>query len=93
MINAATRPVIIAGEEIHRFELQENLLALIDKTQIPLAATFLSKSVISELHPLFIGIYEGAVGQENTRQYFESSDCLIILGATSSDITLGMFTA
>jgi TPP-dependent 2-oxoacid decarboxylase len=93
MINAATRPVIIAGEEIHRFELQENLLALIDKTQIPVAATILSKSVLSELHPLFIGIYEGAVGQEKARQYVESSDCLIILGATLSDITLGMFTA
>jgi TPP-dependent 2-oxoacid decarboxylase len=53
----------------------------------------LSKSVISELHPLFIGIYEGAVGQEKARQYVESSDCLIILGATLSDITLGMFTA
>jgi TPP-dependent 2-oxoacid decarboxylase len=93
MICAAKRPVIIAGEEIHRFGLQDKLLALIDKTQIPVAATILSKSVISELHPLFIGIYEGAVGQEKARQYVESSDCLIILGATLSDITLGMFTA
>ena len=93
MINAATRPVIIAGEEIHRFALQDKLLALIDKTQIPVAATILSKSVISELHPMFIGIYEGAVGQEKARQCVESSDCLIILGATLSDITLGMFTA
>ena len=93
MISAAKKPVIIAGEEIHRFGLQDKLLALIDKTQIPVAATILSKSVISELHPLFIGIYEGAVGQEKARQYVESSDCLIILGATLSDITLGMFTA
>ena len=93
MINVAKRPVIIAGEEVHRFELQDKLLALIDKTQIPVAATILSKSVISELHPLFIGIYEGAVGQEKARQYVESSDCLIILGASLSDITLGMFTA
>ncbi len=93
MLNAARRPVIIAGEEIHRFELQDKLLALLDRTKIPVAATILSKSVISELHPLFIGIYEGAVGQEKTRQYVESSDCLIILGATLSDITLGMFTA
>jgi TPP-dependent 2-oxoacid decarboxylase len=93
MISAAKRPVIIAGEEIHRFDLQDKLLALIDKTQIPVAATILSKSVINELHPLFIGIYEGAVGQEKARQYVESSDCLIILGATLSDITLGMFTA
>src|SRR5215203_876236 len=54
MISAAKRPVIIAGEEIHRFELQDKLLALIDKTQIPVAATILSKSVISELHPLLL---------------------------------------
>jgi TPP-dependent 2-oxoacid decarboxylase len=93
MINVAKRPVIIAGEEVHRFELQDKLLALIDKTQIPVAATILSKSIISELHPLFIGIYEGAIGQEKARQYVESSDCLIILGASLSDITLGMFTA
>jgi indolepyruvate decarboxylase len=93
MIGEAKRPVIIAGEEIHRFELQDKLLAFINNTQIPVAATILSKSVISELHPLFIGIYEGAVGQEKARQYIESSDCLIILGATLSDMTLGMFTA
>ena len=55
--------------------------------------TILSKSVISELHPLFIGIYEGAIGQEKARKYVESSDCLIILGATLSDLTLGMFSA
>jgi TPP-dependent 2-oxoacid decarboxylase len=93
MINSARRPIIIAGEEIHRFELQDRLLALIDKTQIPVATTILSKSVLSELHPSFIGIYEGAVGQERVRQYVESSDCLIILGASLSDMTLGMFTA
>jgi len=93
MISAAKRPVIIAGEEIHRFGLQDALLAIIDKMRIPVAATILSKSVISELHPFFIGIYEGAIGQEKARQYVESSDCIIILGATLSDTTLGMFTA
>ena len=40
MISAAKRPVIIAGEEIHRFELQDKLLALIDKTQIPVRPQF-----------------------------------------------------
>ncbi|MFL6482432.1 MAG: alpha-keto acid decarboxylase family protein [Nitrososphaera sp.] len=93
MISVAKRPVIIAGEEIHRFGLQDALLAIIDKMRIPVAATILSKSVISELHPFFIGIYEGAIGQEKARQYVESSDCIIILGATLSDTTLGMFTA
>lgn len=93
MINDAVKPVILAGEEIHRFGLQDELLALVEKAKIPVATTILSKSVISELHPLFIGIYGGAVGQEKARQLVENSDCLIILGASLTDITLGMFTA
>jgi len=93
MIESAARPVILAGEEIHRFGLQNELLQLMEKTKIPVATTILSKSVISELHPLFVGIYGGVIGHERARQIVESSDCLVILGASLSDITLGMFTA
>jgi TPP-dependent 2-oxoacid decarboxylase len=92
IISASDRPVVIAGEEIHRFGLQNKLLAFIEKIKIPVAATILSKSVISELHPLFVGIYGGTIGQEKARQVVESSDCIVILGASLSDITLGAFT-
>jgi len=93
MINAAKKPVVIAGEELQRFGLQDELLLLVAKTNIPVAATILSKSVISEYHFLYLGVYEGAIGQEPVREYVESSDCLILLGALLSDVTLGMFTA
>ncbi|MGZ4949264.1 MAG: thiamine pyrophosphate-binding protein, partial [Halobacteriota archaeon] len=81
MINAARQPVVIAGVEIHRFGLIDNLLALIDKTHLPVAATILSKSVVGEFHPGYIGIYEGAMGFPQVREYVESSDCLLLLGA------------
>src|SRR5207253_1858946 len=45
MINAARKPVILADVEVHRFGLQEELIALIDRTGIPFAATILGKSV------------------------------------------------
>ncbi len=93
MINSARRPVIIAGVEIHRFGLQEKLVQVVNKTAIPVATTILSKSVIDGLHPLYIGLYAGAIGQESVREYVESSDCLIVLGALMDDITLGGFTA
>ena len=80
LINKSQQPVILAGIEIHRFGLQEKLLKLVEKTNIPIAETLLGKSVLSELHPNYIGIYEGAMGNEYTRQYVESSDCLILLG-------------
>ena len=93
LINQSQQPVILAGIEIHRFGLEEELLKLVEKTKIPVAETLLGKSVLSELHPNYIGIYEGAMGNEYTRQYVESSDCLIMLGTILSDINLGIFTA
>ena len=93
MINSSIRPVIVAGVEIQRFGLQNELLHLIEKLKIPVSSTILSKSVISELHPLYLGVYEGALGHDSVREYVESSDCLILLGALMTDIDLGGFTA
>jgi len=86
IINSSKQPVIIAGIEIHRFALQDKLLQLADKTNIPVVATVSSKSVISEVHPSYLGVYEGAMGHQSIREYVESSDCLILLGALLTDI-------
>jgi len=90
MINSSKRPVIIAGVEIQRFGLQDKLLQLAIRANIPVVATVLSKSVISEVHPLYLGVYEGAMGHESVREYVESSDCLILLGALMTDINFGI---
>src|SRR6266704_7070045 len=93
MINRARQPVILADVEVHRFGLQDQVLKLVQKINIPVAATVLGKSVIGEQHPFYLGIYEGAMGREDVRQYVESSDCLIMLGAFMTDINLGVYTA
>ena len=93
LIEKAERPVILAGVEIHRFGLQDKLLAFAEATQIPIATTLLGKSVIRETHPLFAGLYEGALGKAETRRYVEESDCLLLLGTFMTDINLGIFTA
>src|SRR5258708_22562824 len=93
MINAARRPVIIADVEVHRFGLQDSVLKLARKTNIPVAATVLGKSVIGEQHPFYLGVYEGAMGRDDVRQYVEGSDCVILLGAFMTDINLGVYTA
>lgn len=81
MINSSRQPVIVAGVEIHRFGLQDKILQLVGKTNIPVVSTVLSKSVINEDHPCYLGVYEGAMGFQSVKQYVESSDCLILLGA------------
>ncbi|WP_107670727.1 alpha-keto acid decarboxylase family protein [Cyanothece sp. BG0011] len=93
LINQAHHPVILAGVEIHRFKLQESLVKLVEKTNLPVAETLLGKSVINEMHPNNLGIYEGAMGKEFTRKYVEESDCVIALGTFLSDVNLGIFTA
>ena len=92
-INASQKPVIIADVEIHRFGLQEQLLALAERAGIPIATTILGKSVISERHPLFAGLYEGAMGREEVTRFVEDSDLVLLLGAFMTDLNLGIFTA
>ncbi len=93
MINRARQPVILADVEVHRFGLQGLLLALIEKANIPFASTILGKSVMSEQHPLYLGVYEGAMGPADVRDYVESSDCVVMLGTFMTDINLGIYTA
>jgi TPP-dependent 2-oxoacid decarboxylase len=92
-INDAERPVILAGVEIHRFNLREHVLKLAEDHNVPMAATLLGKSVVSECHPLYLGVYEGAMGRREITQYVESSDCVILLGTFMTDINLGIYTA
>jgi indolepyruvate decarboxylase len=92
-INAAERPVIVAGVEIHRFGLREHVLKLAEEHNIPMCATLLGKSVVSEKHPLYLGVYEGAMGRREVTEFVEASDCVILLGTFMTDINLGIFTA
>ena len=93
LLNRAKNPVILADVEIHRFGLQELALELIEKSGIPFATTILGKSVLGEQHPLYLGLYEGAMGLDSVREYVESSDCVLMLGAFMTDINLGIYTA
>ena len=93
MMRRAKRPVILAGVEIHRFGLQDLLVRLVERTGCPVAATLLGKSVISERHPRYLGVYEGALGREPVRRAVEGADCVLILGAFMTDINLGIYTA
>jgi TPP-dependent 2-oxoacid decarboxylase len=93
MINSARQPVILADVEIHRFGLQRQVVSFARASGIPVAATVLGKSVIGEQHPFYLGIYEGAMGRDDVRQYVETSDCVLMLGAFMTDINLGVYTA
>ena len=92
-INQSENPVILAGVELHRFGFRDKLLQLAEEKQIPVVTTLLGKSVMPEAHPLYLGIYGGAMGRTEITTLVETSDCLIILGAFMTDVNLGIYTA
>ena len=86
MLASARRPAILAGAEIARFGLQEDLTRLVEQLNVPIASTLLGKSVIREDHPLYVGIYGGLIARDEVQQFINQSDCLLILGSILSDV-------
>jgi len=93
LLEQAQYPVILAGVEFHRFDLEDKLIKLLEKTGYPLATTLLGKSCIPEIHPQFIGNYVGALSREIVQERVENADCILCLGAIMSDMNLGAYTA
>lgn len=87
-IKEAQNPVILAGVQLARYELGDVLLKWAEKTNIPIATTLLSKSVINERHPLFMGVYSGSSSHPDVQKIVEDSDCLLMFGALLTDMTL-----
>ena len=93
LLQKAASPVILAGVEIHRRGLQDSLSQFVLKACIPVAATLTGKSVVGERHLAYLGVYEGAMGPDSTREHVENADLVLMLGATLNDVDTGIFTA
>ncbi|MFA4989368.1 MAG: thiamine pyrophosphate-binding protein [Candidatus Omnitrophota bacterium] len=92
MLAAAKRPIIIAGVEINRFGLQALFLKFLERSGLPFVTGVLGKSVVSESHPHFIGVYAGGMSPEDVREAVEDSDCVIAVGPYVTDLATGIFT-
>ena len=94
MLAAAKKPVILAGVELHRFGLTDLAIKLAETLNIPIAADLLSKSAVAENHPLYLGVYGGAMcSDQHVRDYVESADCVLMLGTFITDMNMGIYTA
>ena len=94
MLKAARKPVILAGVELHRFGLTDIAVKMAERLNIPIAADLLSKSAVPENHPLYIGVYGGAMSSDaQVRHYVESADCVLMLGTFITDMNMGIGTA
>ena len=93
MLSIASNPVISVGIEIQRFGLQNEAVRLLDRTGLPFFTGVLGKSVLSEKHPQFLGVYSGGMSRDLVSDFVNNSDCLLLLGPIISDLSTGMFTS
>ena len=93
ILKNSKKPVIWVGHEVQRFGLVPQLLEFAEKYHIPIVSSLLGKTVISERHPLFAGVYQGDISRPEIASFVESCDCAIILGVILSDVDTGIFTS
>jgi TPP-dependent 2-oxoacid decarboxylase len=94
LIRAAKKPVILAGVELARYRTARLVVRMAERMNIPIAADLLSKSAVPENHPLYLGVYGGAMSSdEHVRKYVESADLVLMLGTFITDMSMGFYTA
>ncbi len=92
ILSQSKSPILWIGHEIARYHLNHLLLQFAEKYSIPIVSSLLGKTTIDEHHPLFLGVYQGEMSNENTIAAIHQCDCLLIAGVILHDLDTGIFT-
>ncbi len=88
LIRSAKRPVILAGHGMIQSGAREQILALAERLQIPVASTLLGLGGFPASHPLSLGMM-GMHGEAWVNQAIQQSDLLIACGMRFDDRVTG----
>jgi acetolactate synthase-1/2/3 large subunit len=88
MLNEAQRPLVIAGHGVVLAGAEDDLLALVEKANIPVATTLLGISAMTETHPLCLGMV-GMHGEAYTNKALAEADLIVSLGSRFDDRITG----
>lgn len=88
LINSAKRPYILAGQGIQLANAENELMALAEKANIPVASTLLGLSAFPTNHPLYVG-YLGMHGNYAPNILTNECDILIAIGMRFDDRVTG----
>ncbi|MGA5822597.1 alpha-keto acid decarboxylase family protein [Kitasatospora sp. NPDC094028] len=89
LIDRFGTPIVWAGEELVRHRLEDELLDFVESTEMQFCTTVGAKSVVSERHPRFAGVYNGKASLPEIRKTFQNAGCRIGLGTWSTSKNLG----
>src|SRR6202158_1011229 len=88
LINAAERPLILAGHGVMLSGAEREILALADRAQMPIAVTLLGLGGVPASHPLNLGMM-GMHGEAWVNNAIQEADLLIALGMRFDDRVTG----
>lgn len=88
LINAAKRPYILCGQGVLLSNAQDELLAVAEKANIPIASTLLGLSAVPVNHSLYVG-YLGMHGNYGPNILTNECDVLIAVGMRFDDRVTG----
>ncbi|MFB7244220.1 pyruvate decarboxylase [Streptomyces populi] len=85
-LESAENPLVWLGVEIDRLGLQDKALSLIQQLNVPFVTELLSKAVLSEDDPLFVGVLDGQASSTVVTDLARTSDFVLALGVWLTDI-------
>ena len=89
MFNAARHPVVIAGIEIHRYKLTNDLVTLTERMGAPVMTTMLGKGAFPMDHPLHMGVHIGSISPAPIVKRMDRADFVLNLGCLKTDMNFG----
>ena len=86
LLAGAERPVILAGAGVLRARTSNDLIRLAELLRVPVVASWRRGDVISNDHPLFLGM-TGYGAAPTVRERLASADAMLVIGCRLGEIT------
>lgn len=92
-LDKAQTACLLIGKLVERVGLSDAMQAVVDRSGLPFSTMFMGKAVLDEQHPSHMGMYAGALMNPPLRDFIESCDRVLLIGARMTDLNSGAFTA
>lgn len=93
LLKKSAHPVLLVDADADRCGLVPALTALVRRRQIPYAAFRTAKAVLSEVDPLYLGIYNGKASVPPVADAVEHADCLFAIAPSYTEGSPMVFPA
>ena len=91
LLEGAQKPVIVAGGGVRASGAAQELVALAEKLQIPVATSLNGKDSIPGSHPLSVGVV-GTYSRESANRVVAAADLVLFVGTEAGGMTTHVWT-